>query len=314
MFVQAVFRKSLLKSLAGLFFASVAAASSSPLANFDGASWTDGPIIIEVDTSGTAALQPGEGSILFSALVSAAADWNSALGIRLLRLVPSSAPGADADRELGDSINGIYFSRQISPSQRFGSQFGFAASHRAPNGRFGEADLIFNPAHHWYVYDGPLKYDTDGDRVADLRRVALHEFGHLLGISHPNDDAFPTIMRSRMSDLFSLTPRDCKDARLAAKLLADRNRPTVDRYKIKACGNGTFRIVLLKGSSNKLFTKALWVETRGSSGREKTRIRPSRHWRKTLRIGPDVTRLTVVHQPTAFRKKHLILFRKRIRQ
>ncbi len=125
--------------------------------NDNGFSWTDGPISIVVDVSGTRELQPDDGSQLIAAISFAADQWNRAIGLKILNITAASASVSDEGRRLGDRVNGIYFSRQISPTQTFGTQFGFAASERSPNGKFLETDLIFNPYHRWFVYDGPLQ-------------------------------------------------------------------------------------------------------------------------------------------------------------
>jgi hypothetical protein len=44
-----------------------------------------------------------------------------------------------------------------------------------------EANIIFNRAKTWNSYRGPLR-----SGVIDFRRVALHAFGHVLGLAHPD--------------------------------------------------------------------------------------------------------------------------------
>jgi hypothetical protein len=75
-----------------------------------------------------------------------------------------------------------------------------------------EADVIFNSAFSFDSYRGPLQSD-----FIDFRRVALHEFGHVLGIDHP-DEANPkqnvgAIMNSRVSGIDSLQPDDINGAK-----------------------------------------------------------------------------------------------------
>ena len=43
-----------------------------------------------------------------------------------------------------------------------------------------ESDVIFNTAYSWNSYRGPLS------GVIDIKLVALHEFGHVLGLHHPD--------------------------------------------------------------------------------------------------------------------------------
>ena len=74
-----------------------------------------------------------------------------------------------------------------------------------------EADVTFNNAFDWDSYRGSLS------RPIDFRRVALHEFGHVLGLDHP-DQASPkqnvqAIMNSIISDIDNLQADDINGAK-----------------------------------------------------------------------------------------------------
>lgn len=75
------------------------------------------------------------------------------------------------------------------------------------NGNFEETDTVFNSAISWDSYRGPLT-----PPVYDFHRVAIHEFGHTLGLDHP-DQAQPkqfvtAIMNSTVSDLDTVAQDD----------------------------------------------------------------------------------------------------------
>lgn len=68
------------------------------------------------------------------------------------------------------------------------------------NGVMIEADVIFNDAYAWDSYRGVL--DTAG-KGYDLRRVAIHEFGHVLGLDHPDQANPPQAVRAIMNSTIS---------------------------------------------------------------------------------------------------------------
>ena len=77
-----------------------------------------------------------------------------------------------------------------------------------------EADVIFNEAIDWDSYRGPLQANITN--VFDLRRVALHEFGHVVGLDHP-DQANPrqnvvAIMNSIIGNVDTLQTDDINGA------------------------------------------------------------------------------------------------------
>lgn len=49
-----------------------------------------------------------------------------------------------------------------------------------------DADLIVNSTLNWDAYDGPLQVDGGGNPILDFRRVVLHEYGHMVGLAHPD--------------------------------------------------------------------------------------------------------------------------------
>ncbi len=49
-----------------------------------------------------------------------------------------------------------------------------------------DADVIFNNTLSWDAYDGPTRVNQNGQVIYDFRRAVLHEFGHVLGLGHPD--------------------------------------------------------------------------------------------------------------------------------
>nr|WP_299982285.1 matrixin family metalloprotease [uncultured Pseudoteredinibacter sp.] len=73
------------------------------------------------------------------------------------------------------------------------------------NSTYQESDIVFNSNRTWAIYDGNRK------TAIDFKRVALHEFGHLIGLDHENSAA--AIMRPYTSDRFTLSEDDLAGAR-----------------------------------------------------------------------------------------------------
>src|SRR5947208_16224344 len=110
----------------------------------------------------------------------------------------------------GDDEMSAFFDSKV-----FGMNFGANAlavtllNYR--NGNMEETDTVFNSALSWDSYRGPLT-----PPVFDFHRVAIHEFGHTLGLDHP-DEATPkqnvvAIMNSRTSDLDTVAQDDINGA------------------------------------------------------------------------------------------------------
>jgi hypothetical protein len=115
----------------------------------------------------------------------------------------------------GNSQNTASFSPDI-----FGSSWGAGtvavtlSFYRSPN-TLVESDTLFNKNLNWDSYRGPLRFNTSGARVYDLQRVAIHEFGHVLGLDHPDavGQTVTAIMNTFVSDVDNLAADDINGAR-----------------------------------------------------------------------------------------------------
>lgn len=72
-----------------------------------------------------------------------------------------------------------------------------------------EADVVFNSAKNFDSYRGNVM-----PGVQDFHRIALHEFGHVLGLDHPDDagQSKIAIMNSTISNIDRLQPDDIEGA------------------------------------------------------------------------------------------------------
>jgi matrixin len=152
--------------------------------------------------TGTRILRDGFTSFNDSA-IDALKTWNPHLAHLQFSWVKNSPVTAVE----GDDEMSVIFDSKV-----FGSNFGSGVlavtmlGYR--KGNFEETDTIFNKAISWDSYRGPLTPDG----VVDFHRVAIHEFGHTLGLDHPDKAQPPqivvAIMNSHVSNLDTLAQDD----------------------------------------------------------------------------------------------------------
>ena len=89
--------------------------------------------------------------------------------------------------------------------------------------RLLDTDVVFNLNKSWGIYYGPRRRGA-----VDFRRVALHEFGHVLGLGHPDSSGQrrTAVMNSKVSDTDRLQNDDVNGIR--AIYGSDRPRGTPD--------------------------------------------------------------------------------------
>ena len=127
-------------------------------------------------------------------------------GIRPNPKTGSASYGANLD---GDANNSAIFSQDI-----YGESFGdntLAVALRSSRGNvYVEVDVIFNSNLNWGLYTG-----AGTITARDFYRVALHEFGHVLGLNHPDQagQSVRAIMNSTSAGLiFDLEQDDINGA------------------------------------------------------------------------------------------------------
>ena len=123
----------------------------------------------------------------------------------------TSSSGEDFPSGSGDGINGADFASTVCGNAYGGSVLAVTLVYTESNllGGFDivEADMVFNSNSRFDIYDGPL---VDQSRGVDFGRVALHEMGHVIGLSHEQSSA--SIMRATIGNLSTLQPDDIEGA------------------------------------------------------------------------------------------------------
>lgn len=191
-----------LRVLVVIAFAGAVSETARAYATFV-STWPDGDIVMNLQLSGGANLT--DRSVDFNAAVEPAlTTWNAYM--RRSRFVAVESPDGHAD---GDFINQVVFD-----SDFYGESFGrgtIAITTRwtVAGKQRVEADVVFNSAFRWDSYRGSMRAST-----WDIRRIALHEFGHALGLDHPDGHGqrVNAIMNSIVGDLETLTDDDIRGA------------------------------------------------------------------------------------------------------
>ena len=180
--------------------------------------WPDGTVTMQLQLgSPTRPLSDGNssyGPIAESAL----AEWNQQMSrLQFNAIRDSNGPKGD-----GNGVNNVFFSSDAYGMAFESSTLAVTTNWLRRNVRT-EADVIFNTSVTWDSYNGALRRGTQ-----DFRRVALHEFGHVLGLDHPDENGqnVSSVMNSHVSSIDRLTADDIAGAQALYGATAAPGTPT----------------------------------------------------------------------------------------
>ena len=185
--------------------------------------WPPGSIVMHIQLGSKATSSDGT---ISKAVLNAIQRWNGSLNlVQFVGLIEAPTPGLYSD---GGGTNEIYFNDTI-----YGTTFGpltlaITTAWTQGNRRI-EADMVFNTAFGWDSFTTAIP--TGGPY--DIKRVALHELGHVLGLNHPDQDVPPQTVTAIMnSHISAITDLQADDLLGAQNLYGDPqgNPPANDKF------------------------------------------------------------------------------------
>lgn len=181
-----------------------AGAGRAPAYWYDGPSWATNPVIYLQFGSISNGATLIDGSTSWNQPAEAAlAAWNQYLDRVQFRVFRDETVATG----LGNGINNAFWSSDIY-GRSWESYAGYALWLQR-NGAIVEADVLMNNQLSWNSYRGNRR-----SGIVDFHRLALHEFGHVLGLNHPNDhgQSVAAVMNSSPGNTDALTADDISGA------------------------------------------------------------------------------------------------------
>ena len=157
--------------------------------------WAAGDIVMHLQL-GTPGAALSDGFTTWGEVAETALnEWNAQITRNRFTVVRNST----ATKAEGNRTNNVFFDSTVYGDAWGSGVLAVTLSYRNSRNTT-ESDVVFNSTRTWDSYRGPLRRNT-----MDFRRVALHEFGHVLGLDHPDQAAPPQSVAAIMNSTASNT-------------------------------------------------------------------------------------------------------------
>ena len=222
----------------------------------------------------------------------ALAIWNPFLRDVSFGVVRESTAGMAMDND----VNNVFFADDV-----YGDPFGTSVlavtlgTYRVSDSSFVETDVIFNQGRSWSSYRGNQRSASEGGQLFDFQRVALHEFGHVLGLDHPDQagQSVSAIMNSTIGNLDSLTTDDTDGAMAIYGAASSSNNAPVVTASCNPCTVEVGRTTTLSAAATDADGDALTYQWVAASRTFSSATAATTEWTAPLQTGSVTATVTV---------------------
>jgi hypothetical protein len=177
----------------------------------EGDKWPEARTVFHVDI-------PGADGLWDDAFEAAMFRWNDATNFKF-RIVRDSFGDPCSDPNVSAAKNGVAFSDSICGLAWSDQIIAISITWVINNtNEIVQTGVVFNSDEEWGVYSGPWERDPFFG-INDFRRIAVHELGHCLGLSH--EDSVAAVMQSKAGDIEYPTADDIEGVNFLYPVSAD---------------------------------------------------------------------------------------------